>query len=160
MRASRAQPSRSRETRVPPIRGAARAAATISTRPSYLGARARSPNKSNLAITLAYSDHWRMRQLPRAGTHIAVGRGNSRVFVSGRLQDLGFAGTSSPWWEVRRSQPRVRATTGPGEPSWSFPRPPRQGHATAGWIPGRVSVTSLTDVNDRHEASAPTNGNA
>jgi len=109
-----------------------------------LGARARSPNKSNLAITLAYSDHWRMRRLPRAGTHIAVGRGNSRVFVSGRLQDLGFAGTSSPWWEVRRSQPRVRATTGPGEPSWSFPRPPRQGHATAGWIPGRVSVTSLT----------------
>src|SRR6516165_10171017 len=44
-----------------------------------LGARARSPNKSNLAITLAYSDHWRMRRLPRAGTHIAVGRGNSRV---------------------------------------------------------------------------------
>ena len=36
---------------------------TISTRLSYLGARARSPNKSNLAITLAYSDHWRMRRL-------------------------------------------------------------------------------------------------
>src|SRR5215831_10564657 len=35
----------------------------ISTRLSYLGARARSPNKSNLAITLAYSDHWRMRRL-------------------------------------------------------------------------------------------------
>ena len=88
--ASRAQPSRSRETGVPPIRVATGAAVTISTRPSYLGARARSPNKSNLAITLAYSDHWRMRQLPRAGTHIAVGRGNSRVFVSGRLQELAF----------------------------------------------------------------------
>ena len=66
----------------------------FSTRPSYLGARARSPDKSNPGDHLHLFGPLRMRQLPRAGTHIAVGPPETRGF-SCRVDynSWAFAGT-------------------------------------------------------------------
>src|SRR5215831_5820452 len=78
----------------------------FSTRPSYLDARARSPDKSNLAITLISSDHCAC-QLPRAGTHIATGPQKLEGFRVGSITIVGRSLDLEPRHAVQPLSPWV-----------------------------------------------------